>query len=430
MEKENKIFIVIMLTLIFVLMLSIFSGKIFSEQITEAKNSTKAQRGLNIDWEQIFPYDTTIDLNETNIISGDNTEDYFWVTIENKINKFGNIGTNWSKLMYKYDEISKIGLIINSKLTDVSKTSSYIKLENGYWTGLSTSLMTQLNADEAIVEYSDLQKYLESEGIEFLYCFAPSKECKEDPELPVGVESTTNENIDLYINSLRNYDVNYIDMRESIHQDGLEHYSLFYKTDHHWNVSAGMWATAVIENEISKKFGIEMESLDSFGTFTETVYENAMFGSAGQGITHYIAQSEDFSIYYPDFETSFHLEIPDYEIDEEGSFEDIFIDYAGLEDVISEGGGYAYEKILYGNRPYEKITNLNNPDGPKIFIIKDSFGIAVAPYLALSCSELVLVDTRTTNGNMNGSIISCIDDFNPEIVLTIMSAPQELNLSK
>lgn len=427
MVKGNKLFVVTILTLTVILMLSIFCGKIFKTQIADAKkNSKNTKQGIDIDWEQLYPYDTSIDYEVTDTDSSGIVEKM--EKIMNMVGEFGTIGMNWSKLMYKYDEISKIGLSINSKLTDVSMNSSYIKLENGYWVRRSTSLIAQADADEAIAEYSALQRYLKSEGIEFLYCSVPGKECRENSQLPAGVE-ITNENIDLYINALKNYNVNFIDMRELIHQDGMEHYSLFYKTDHHWNVKAGMWAASAIEDELSEMYGIEMENPSSFGTFTEKVYENAMFGSEGQAVTHVIEESEDFSIYYPDFGTAFRLEIPDYEIDEEGSFEDIFIDYEGLEEVIAEGGGYAYEKILYGNRPYEKITNLNNPDGPKIFVIKDSFGIAVAPYLALSCSELVLVDTRSTNGNMNGSIISCIDDFNPDIVLTILYSPQELNLN-
>ena len=97
---------------------------------------------------------------------------------------------------------------------------------------------------------------------------------------------------------------------------------------------------------------------------------------------------------------------------------------------MEDGGGSAYGKICYGNQPYEKITNYNNPDGPKILAIKDSFSNVVAPYLAEVCSELVLLDVRPTNGNFNGSIINCIDGFDPDAVLIIQGTPVDIRLNE
>ena len=159
-------------------------------------------------------------------------------------------------------------------------------------------------------------------------------------------------------------------------------------------------------------------------------YKNAEFGSAGRGVTHYVAESEDFIMLYPKFETNYRLEIPNKGIDVTGAFKDIFIDYEGLNELMDNGGGSAYGKILFGNQPYEKITNLNNPNGPKILMIRDSFSIVVAPYLAESCSELVMLDTRPSTGNFTGSIINCINSFQPDIVLAFQSSPQNIKLNK
>lgn len=78
----------------------------------------------------------------------------------------------------------------------------------------------------------------------------------------------------------------------------------------------------------------------------------------------------------------------------------------------------------------KKITNYNNPNGPKVFMIRDSFSIVVASYLAASCSELVMIDTRPNNGNFTGSVINCINSFEPDIVLAFQYSPQVIKLNK
>jgi hypothetical protein len=154
--------------------------------------------------------------------------------------------------------------------------------------------------------------------------------------------------------------------------------------------------------------------------YSRTTYQNAMFGSAGHAVTHFVEKSEDFSILFPAFETSFRLVIPDKEIDAEGTFEDIFIDYDGLQEAVGSGGGYAYEKILYGNRPLVQITNHDNENGPRVLMIRDSFSIAVSLYMAVGCSELDLIDTRPSNGNFTGSVKTYMEQMQPDIVIVLV----------
>lgn len=430
-KKENKVFVVASITIIFLLFLSLFCGKVFSKQIKELEKDSNSSNANTVDikWEEIYPYD--IEISSEGVPAYTTAESTSKIgKLTNILSDFGNFGNNWSQLMYKYSEISKTGYIISSRLSDPSISNSYIKLRNGYWVNASNSKLDYNKAINGISNYYYLQKYLETKGIDFLYFYTPTKECAIDNQLPDGVSSYANENIDTYIAAMKEKGINYVDLRENLHDDNLDHYSLFYKTDHHWNIDGGFWATSEIEKELNERFNIDIKDVYQLGTFSRTTYKNAMFGSEGHSVTHFNEQSEDFDILFPDFDNNFSLEIPDINLDVTGSFEDIFIDYEGLNIAIEDGGGYAYQKILHGNRPYEKIVNLNNPDGPKILMIRDSFSIAVAPYLALSCSELVLLDTRSSNGNFTGSIVNCIGQFEPDVVLAFQSSPQEITLNK
>ena len=433
MQRTKKAFVFAFFTLLALLFVELIGGRIFKNQIASIKKSNKSTyKFINIDWEKQFPYENEITLaEEPNGLPGteksamadkvsilaDKYSDVF--------HKFETIGNPLSTTMPMYDGISKLGYIINSRLSDPSMGDTYIRLKNGYWFKLKKSKVKDKEAEAIIAPYLSLQNYLKSKGIPFLYCYAPSKECAVDNEFPIGVTSYANDNINRYVAALEKYGVNYIDLRSNIHRDGLYHYALFYKTDHHWTVDTALWALEIIENELNEEYGLRIENIREIGPFRREVYEKAWLGSYGRAVTKHIAEPENFEMLYPEFETSFEMEIPDARVDTTGSFEDVF----NIKQAIEKAQLPMYEQVLYGNRPYVKIKNLYNQDGPRILVIKDSFGIVAAPYLALSCSELLLLDVRQNNGNFTGSIVSCINSFKPDAVITIMNNPQKIRLN-
>ena len=406
-ERENRCFNIISVALIYILFIALLCGKLFANQIRELENDYAEAEDTNVvNWEELYPYDTEV---ETISVASNEKSVSKVEVYKYKVSKLGTFASVWAKNMYGYDDIAKAGYVICSRLSDPSVGNSYVKLKNGYWVQSCTSPVEEDAGDSAIVKYVALQNYVEGMGKDFIYFYPPQKECKYDPQLPDSVVSYTNQNMDTYMKAMDHYGLNYIDMRESLHSQGLDHYSMYYMSDHHWTVEAGLWAASEITEELNRRFGYSMISPKDLGTYTDVTYEKAEFGSAGAGVTHFVADSEDFTVPYPDFETSFRLEVPNRSVDVTGSFRDIFVDEEKIQELMSEGGGSAYGKILYGNMPYEKITNLNNENGSKILMIRDSFSIAVAPYLAESCSELVLLDVRPTNGNFTGSIINVIN---------------------
>ena len=429
-EKGKRLFVIAAFSIIFILFLSIILGLAFRKQVAEKKTQAAIKQAHQINWEEIYPYNTTIELVDNNAMP-EVIDNSIMSKVDKIVQKIKNASIkNWTMFLYNYEDIAKLGYIINSRLTDPSVGVIYVKLKNGHWIIPQQSKISLSDAKSIIVLYASLQQYLQKNGIPFLYFFTPLNECAVDNELPNGVISYSNENNDTYIEAAKYYNVDYVDLRTSLHQDNLDHYSMFYATDHHWTVEAGLWAASKIIKEINSRYGFSMPDPYEAGPYQSVRYEKAEFGSAGQGVTKYVVQPEDLVIPYPQFKTNYRLEIPNKGIDTTGSFEEIFIDNKTLQEVISQGGGYAFEAILYGNMPYVKISNYNNPNGPKILMIRDSFAVCVAPYLAESCSELVLIDTRVSYGVFSGSIISCIKDFKPNVVLALLNVPQAIVLNK
>lgn len=270
-----------------------------------------------------------------------------------------------------------------------------------------------------------LNEYVTSKGMQFLYVQAPTKLCKYD-QLPNGKKDYTNDDLDALMNLLDAANIKYVDLRENLHNDGFDHHSMFFDTDHHWKVESAFWATNEIIEAINEKCAIEMDaSLLKEENFRTETYKNIMFGSAGHAVSQFLADSEDECILFPKFDTDFILSIPDKGINEaRGTFEALFVDYKTLEKAHSIGSGYMYELLLYGSIiPLRQITNLNNPDGPRILIIQDSFATAAAPYLSLACSQLDMIDVRKTNGDFTGSIRTYIDEMQPDLVMVFESTP-------
>ena len=86
------------------------------------------------------------------------------------------------------------------------------------------------------------------------------------------------------------------------------------------------------------------------------------------------------------------------------------------------------EKDYYNGNPYVTyaggdwgravITNHRNPDGPKVVMIRDSFGCAITPFFALQCSQLVTIDLRAYGGGDLAGEIAAID---PDFVVLFYS---------
>lgn len=424
--NKGKLFTITSLVIVYCLFLSLFAGKLLYKG-NSVKEENDIGQSISIDWEELYPFDEKVELIGTKVNAKKRT---LYVKVADRLVKASKIGETLSKTMFGYDEIALAGYIVNSELTDSRIGSLYLKLNNGYWARTAGSLNDLSAMQKVANQYYSLEEYVEDKDIDFLYIQTPITVSREDPQMPAGIEHYGNANIDVYLEAMANNGMSYVDLRDNFQEDAIDHYAYFYRTDHHWNLEAGPYVSGEITAELNKRFGYDLVRADEMGDYIHKTYENALFGSAGQSVTHHIESSEDFTVLYPDFDTNFHIVVKDKGIDKIGSFEELFIDYSMIEDLQKQGGGYVYESILYGNRSLITIENLDNPDGVHIVMIRDSYSIAIAPFLALSCSRLDLIDTRSDNGNFNGSIINYINETSPDIVLVLEKTPYDIKLNK
>lgn len=290
-------------------------------------------------------------------------------------------------------------------------------LDNGHLTYIIPPCDVTDMAEKTIA----FSRTLEEKGIPFVYVNAPFKVYAKDKQLPVGVEDYSNENADAFIAQLRENDVRVLDLRESIEEDGLNHYDLFFKTDHHWTAETGFWAVTKITDYLSRmdaSFSVDTRITD-LSSYNLTVHEGIFLGSAGRRVGALYAGMDDLTVIEPKYDTQLRFVAESEGMDRTGSYQQTMLFPERLE------GNNAFETVRYNvycNQDYDELritntsveANLPVQSTPKrLLVFKCSFNSVVIPFLALGYEETCFIDLRGYNGNVS----ELIEEFRPDAVL-------------
>ena len=229
----------------------------------------------------------------------------------------------------------------------------------------------------------DFRDYLETNGVQLLYINEPTK--YDDDSLfrdSFGVESYSNRNIDLFLRRIREAGVNTIDLRDNIHQEGLEVSKLFYRTDHHWTTPAGLWATRIMADGLNRYCGYSIDlSIYDQDNYEFKTYTNCWLGEQGRKVAATYVGLDDYTEVKPKFETSYIFKNADGTT-YDGTF-DSFIneEIYNTENNVYENGSWHYS--------YSRIDCINNrAETGKILIIGDSYDHVTQCFLSLGVHEV------------------------------------------
>jgi hypothetical protein len=287
-----------------------------------------------------------------------------------------------------------------------------VDIGNGYLSELAEKNAATANADAL----TELYEFLQGLNVKFLYVQAPHKIAPDDPIR--GTRDFSNENADDLLRTLSLRRIPYLDLRENITKEGLDHHALFYKTDHHWKVETGLWVSGILMNYLNSNYGFSFDPrLCSHQEYHHTLYKDWFLGSLGKKVTLAQTQAEDFTLIYPKFNTDVSLTIPEIGLDARGNF-DIFIDHPQV-DIKDYYNLNPYGAYMYGDRQVISIHNYLARDGKKILLIKDSFANVVSPFLSAGIADIHILDLR----HFNGSARSYIEKNKPDIVIVLYNPP-------
>ncbi len=328
-----------------------------------------------------------------------------------------------------YHYIEAAGFV--DKITGITVfdgNSKVVSLKNGRvdWYDPDPVSEEEIQTVSGVVkEFAD---FVTGEGAQFLYIGTAKGICEEDPELPYGVWDYGNDSKDDFIQALDSAGVPYLDLRKAIHEDGLDHASLFYKTDHHWNAEGEFWAAGKVADYVNETldFGIDTEYLDSSLYETETL-PYLFLGAEGRKVSAGYISPEPFDMLIPTYDTDYTVEHPSWGISKSGTFKEVMYDWEVLNNPDSYEVSY-YDAQLDGNSPLTIIHNNNCSNGKSVLLICDSFTLGMAPYLSTGIETVYMIDYRDAVG-FTGSYRTFIQQVQPELVL-LTTMPNLDNLYK
>lgn len=231
----------------------------------------------------------------------------------------------------------------------------------------------------------------------YLYVQLPGKTCFEDTQS--GAVDFYNQNADRLLEGLAHEGVATLDLREKMHEDGMEHHACFYKTDHHWLPQTGLWAARTIAEELNENYGFAADlALLEEEKFEQELYEDWFLGSQGKKVTLERAEVEDFALWHPTYDTALHIEIPSLGLDKKGEMR-VCYRYGALlnNDYYVDN---AYGAYLYGDQALVRITNENNAGGKDILILGDSYDNCLVPFLSTAAHRIDTLDLRFFDGSL------------------------------
>lgn len=377
---------------------------------------------IEVEWEGLYPFEKEEEVHQNETGTTVNP-------VLAKVNSLIDVIDMYSSDYLPFKEYVKVPSGLFDRLIDnrmVDTDNIYLRTGNGglivrspFYQEFSEE---ELDTSELVSNVAALRDYLAESGIDFMYVQSPVKEDKYDTEYveTYGL-SYENQLADSLISGLKKEDIDVLDLREALHESGMNCYDAFFNTDNHWNIETAFWATGVIAEKLNSQYGFQfdMEVFD-MGNYEKKVYENWVQGTIGRGVTLVNAPYDDISVLIPKFETSLNIKIPNLNMDNTGTFLETMINPVPFERRSTVYHG-AYDAFAYSKPPVTEVTNYleKNNNEKSVLLLRESFAGPVITYMSLGIEKLYAV----TPEGFTGSIESYIRQVQPDMVIILYTAP-------
>lgn len=272
---------------------------------------------------------------------------------------------------------------------------SMLKDENGYLHYASFYTEPDSQLMEYAMRLKRLKDYANQQGTQVLFVMTPSKYSDKNSSLRTGLPvndptATVNELL-FYMNRLG---VDTLNLGEFMPNDEISYDEVFFKTDHHWTIPASFYATQKLVEKMETDLGASFTNKNYYfnlGNYDIQKYFGGMLGSMGRRTGIAFSGTDDFVAYWPKFDGNFTRESMDNNggrLSASGSFQEVFMSPEVLNENKDIYSSSQYGLYLNELRIYEKIINNDNPEGSKIFMIRDSYFSPVISFMMPMCGEI------------------------------------------
>ncbi len=286
--------------------------------------------------------------------------------------------------------------LMRRRMVSNSKDIDIVLLDNGQLTLGSVAR----NKAERRKGIGDIKRYLSfvrdelaKSQIPLIFVLCPSKVPPGGIGLPTGLEDDDNLLGDLLVKTLRKAGIDCLDLRERIAAENLDHASLFFRTDHHWTPSAGLWAANEVAAHLHDHYGLGFDpALTAPEHYKTYRVGDSVLGSYGRRVGPWYAGYDSFDALLPNFPTYFVLDVPSIDYHAKGPFTKSLV--SGLKKRRAFWYDDPYSCYLAGQKGFARLVNRKGGNGKTLCVVKDSFASVLLPHLAIQYDKLVILDPR------------------------------------
>lgn len=281
--------------------------------------------------------------------------------------------------------------------------------------------------DSLVNRITNFSRTLAKQGTTYLEVMPPDKDLPGYTQFPTGIPNNNdNATADLFLKGLRKNDVSYFDIRPTLSESGINPADMFYKTDHHWTTRTVFWAYTQFVEYLNKSYDLSLDPnhyYTNLKNYNIISYPNSYLGSMGRKTGDIYSGSDDFDLIFPKYATSYTYKAgyTGGSVTWKGRFENILINAHNFSPSINQMDARAdkYSTYLAGVDTLGHIVNHNNPKGPKMVFVMDSFGLPFTAFLSNVCSEIWVIDPRHYTGNVQ----EFVKEKKPDFFVQLVSQP-------
>ena len=232
-------------------------------------------------------------------------------------------------------------------------------------------------ADRVTENLNYVNKFVENVDIPVVFSLIPTQACIWADRLPEGAPNASQTDLMAQaqgaVTGAAWADV-YTPLMEHKDED------IFYRTDHHWTSLGAYYGYTGLASALGYT---PVPLTDYTPTVRSTEFYGTVFSSSG---VRWV-KPDTITTYVPDD----GITVVSHTYDNSGNpVEEQRALY--VESFLSVKDKYSM--FLGGNQSLGVVTNTNNPDGPKLLIIRDSYADSLVPFLTAHYSEIHLIDPR------------------------------------
>lgn len=254
------------------------------------------------------------------------------------------------------------------------------KENNNVYFAADDTLITRFDqpaADRVTENLNYVNKFVENVDIPVVFSLIPTQACIWADRLPEGAPNASQTDLMAQaqgaVTGATWADV-YTPLMEHKDED------IFYRTDHHWTSLGAYYGYTGLASALGYT---PVPLTDYTPTVRSTEFYGTVFSSSG---VRWV-KPDTITTYVPDD----GITVVSHTYDNSGNpVEEQRALY--VESFLSVKDKYSM--FLGGNQSLGVVKNANNPDGPKLLIIRDSYADSLVPFLTAHYSEIHLIDPR------------------------------------